>query len=119
MEPPSLKSVTTAGLGAFRSIPTNFPAKQRLLVNSFMKGLFAFFFSKHRTSFNEGDCRWFMEQANKEIEFLPPSHPGWKQPGSDDPFHVCSSMNTLKFYLLKILDQSENDQVLMLFDPQV
>ena len=58
-------------------------------LQSFMEGLFAFFFSKHRALFDEEDCRYFMELANKQHSTF---------------------INMLKFYLARILGEPERDQ---------
>ena len=66
-------------------------------LQSFMEGLFSFFFSKHRILFDEEDCKYFLELANE-------------QPSTSTTQAVdnCLSINMLKLYLAKILGEPEH-----------
>ena len=83
-----------------------------------MEGLFAFFFSNYRTTFNEEDCRFFLELANQQDSFcLPSAHVRRVSKSVADALHSCASMSIFKLYLSRILGESQHE--ILLRDPQV
>ena len=63
-------------------------------LQSFMEGLFSFFFSKHRALFAEEDCKYFLELANKQC--------------TTQAVDNCLSINMFKFYLARILGELQH-----------
>ena len=72
-------------------------------LQSFMEGVFSFFFSKHRAFFTEDDCNYFFEIANQQYNFCGIST------RATAPTEHCTSMNIFKLYLARILGEPEHD----------
>ena len=66
-------------------------------LQSFLEGLFSFFFSKYRVLFDEEDCKYFLELANKQCSVL-----------TTQTIDNCLSMSVLKLYLARILGEPEH-----------
>ena len=85
-----------SGLKTMQNAPSpGVQGKEGYCLRSFMEGLFSFFFSKHCVLFAEEDCKYFLELANKQC--------------TTQAIHNCLSMNMLKLYLARILEEPEYD----------
>ena len=62
-------------------------------LQSFVEGILSLFFSKHRGTFHEEDCKYYLELANKQHSTL--------------SIDKCLSMSMLKLYLARILGSGE------------
>jgi hypothetical protein len=72
---------------------------------SFIEGLFAFFFSKHRVALAEEDCYYFLEFANRFCQ-VPACHVSDQCQDQSSPLFNSTSINVFKLYLSRILGES-------------
>ena len=81
----------TTGLKTMQNAPSpSVQGKEGYCLQSFIEGLFSFFFSKHRVLFAEEDCKYFLEFANNA-----------------QAIDNCVSINVFKLYLARILEEPE------------
>ena len=109
---PRLSEVAVVGMDLLLVATSSNPNASQS-ARSYLDGLFAFFFSMHRTEINIEDCRWFLEAANKHAT----SNIHQANAAADDtnPFVNCASF---KLYLSRMLGKADilNEQ---LFNSQV
>ena len=98
---PRLRDVAMVGVDLL-SVATNTNPNASQSARSYLDGLFAFFFSMHRTEINIEDCRWFLETANKHATF----NTNQANAAADDtnPFVNCASF---KLYLSRMLGKAD------------
>ncbi len=110
----AFREVVRAVVDVVRSKPTSVDSQE--FVRTLVEGLFLYFFSKHRISLKNEDCRGFLALANEQTGFtaaIQGSH-SW-----DSCLCSCTSFNVFKFYLIAILGKSKEGTPLGLHTPEV
>ena len=67
-------------------------------LQSFMEGILSLFFSNHRGTFHEEDCKYYLELANKQCSV-----------STALAVDSCLSINMLKLHLARILGEPIHD----------
>lgn len=90
-------------------IVTGFGAEDAILqssshVHHLYEGLFSHFFSTHRISYSSQDCEWFLELANKNVQWIMNTK---AQTFASPDSSGCVSISVYKLYLTRILGKAE------------
>ena len=92
-----------------------------LHVRQLYQGLFSHFFSTHRPVYSSKDCQWFLELANKNVQWVVMNKKGQTKASLDGHFtdqivapsvidpenRGCVPISVYKLYLTRILGKAE------------